>query len=109
MEMQLRAFLTSAADGGEWSNSSPGRFTPGKRDNSTHSTGGWVGPRTDMGAVEKGNISCLFRESLPDSLDVQPHSPSLYRQSEEFKLRISSLRNFLRVKNLEQGIILEWI
>jgi hypothetical protein len=33
-------FLTSALDGGEWSASHPGRFTP-----CTHWTWGWVGPR----------------------------------------------------------------
>jgi hypothetical protein len=30
VEVWLRAFLTSALDGGEWSASRPGRFTPGK-------------------------------------------------------------------------------
>jgi len=29
LEVQLNAFLTSALDGGEWSASFPGRFTPG--------------------------------------------------------------------------------
>jgi hypothetical protein len=28
VEVQLHAFLTSALDGGEWSASRPGRFTP---------------------------------------------------------------------------------
>jgi hypothetical protein len=30
VEVSLHAFLTSALDGGEWSVSRPGRFTPGK-------------------------------------------------------------------------------
>jgi len=30
VDVELHAFLTSALDGGEWSGSSPGRFTPEK-------------------------------------------------------------------------------
>jgi hypothetical protein len=40
-------FFTSALDGGEWSASHPGRFTP-----STNWVGGWVGPKADLDAVE---------------------------------------------------------
>jgi len=36
--------LTSALEGGEWSASSPGRFTPGERAAGTHWIGSWVGP-----------------------------------------------------------------
>jgi len=36
MEVWLRAFLTSAGDGGEWSASRPGRFIPRERDPGTH-------------------------------------------------------------------------
>jgi len=32
VEVQLQAFLTSATDGGEWSASCPGRFTPRERE-----------------------------------------------------------------------------
>jgi hypothetical protein len=35
--------LTSALDGGEWSPSRPGRFTPRERAPGTHWIGGWVG------------------------------------------------------------------
>jgi hypothetical protein len=35
--------LTSTADGGEWSDSRPGRFTPGERASGIHSIGGWGG------------------------------------------------------------------
>jgi hypothetical protein len=34
--------LTSALDGGEWSASRPGRFTPKEGDPGTHWTEGWV-------------------------------------------------------------------
>jgi len=44
VEVQLHAFLTSALDGGEWSVSRPGRFTPRKRAPGAHWIGGWVGP-----------------------------------------------------------------
>jgi hypothetical protein len=40
-------FLTSALDGGEWSTSRPGCFTP-----CTHWIGGWVGPRGGLDAVK---------------------------------------------------------
>jgi hypothetical protein len=42
--------LTSALDGGEWSASRPGRFTPRERAPSTHWIGGWVGPRAVLEA-----------------------------------------------------------
>jgi hypothetical protein len=44
--------LASALDGDEWSASRPCRFTRMERDYSTHWTGGWVDPRTGLGAVE---------------------------------------------------------
>jgi hypothetical protein len=51
--------LTSALDGGEWSASRPGRFTPRERALGTHWIGGWVGPRAVLGAV------VFFREKFP--------------------------------------------
>jgi hypothetical protein len=39
VEVWLHAFLTSALDGGEWSASCHGCFTPGERAYSTH----WIG------------------------------------------------------------------
>jgi hypothetical protein len=35
--------LTSVLDGGEWSVSHPGRFTPRERAPGSHWIGGWVG------------------------------------------------------------------
>jgi hypothetical protein len=49
VEVQLRASLTLALDGGEWSVSHPGRFNP--------RIGGWEGPRTVLVAVVKRKIS----------------------------------------------------
>jgi hypothetical protein len=48
--------LTSALDGGEWSASRPGRFTPRKRAPCTHWIGGWEGPRAVLDAVVKRKI-----------------------------------------------------
>jgi hypothetical protein len=67
--------LTAALDGSERSNSHTGGFTPGERASGTHWIRGWVGPRADLGAVEKRKIfSC--RESNPGH---PARSPSLYR------------------------------
>jgi hypothetical protein len=57
VEVQLHAFLTSALDGGEWSASRPGRFTPREKAPFTHWIGGSVGPRADLDAVVKRKIS----------------------------------------------------
>jgi hypothetical protein len=43
--------VTSALDGGEWSASRPGRFTPRERAPGSHWIGGWVGPRAVLDAV----------------------------------------------------------
>jgi hypothetical protein len=53
MVVQRHAFLTSALDGGQWSASRPGRFTPEEWAPGTHWIGGWVGPRTGLDAVAK--------------------------------------------------------
>jgi hypothetical protein len=65
MEVQLHACFTSALDGGEWSASRPGRFTPRERASSTHWIGGWVGPRAGLDAVVKRKILSLCRDSKP--------------------------------------------
>jgi len=44
VKVQLHTFLTSALDGGEWSASCPGRFTPKERATGTHWIAGFVGP-----------------------------------------------------------------
>jgi hypothetical protein len=64
VQVWLHAFLTSALDGGEWSASHPGLFTPRERATGTHCIGGWVGPRTGLGTVVKRKIP-LCRDSNP--------------------------------------------
>jgi hypothetical protein len=48
--------LTSALDGGEWSASHLGRFTPRERVPGTHWIGGWVGTRAGLDTVVKRKI-----------------------------------------------------
>jgi hypothetical protein len=64
--------LTSALDGGEWSDSRPGRFTPRERASGANWIGGWVGPRAVLDAVVKRNIPSPRRESNPRTPIVQP-------------------------------------
>jgi hypothetical protein len=64
--------LTSALDGGEWSDSRPGHFTPRETASITHWIGGWVGPRAVLEAVVKRKIPSPHRESNPRTPIVQP-------------------------------------
>jgi hypothetical protein len=57
--------LTSALDGGEWSASRIGRFTPGDRAPGIHWLGGWVGSRADLDVVEKKKLPNPRREPNP--------------------------------------------
>jgi hypothetical protein len=71
-------FLISVLDGGEWSVSRTGRFTPGEREHATHWIGGWVGSRDGVDACGVRKISCLYQKSNPIR---QARSLSLYRLS----------------------------
>jgi hypothetical protein len=73
--------LTSALDGGEWSASCPGRFTPRERAPGTHWIGGWVGPqsRSGRGGEEKNSQPPPGIE--PYNPDSPARSPALYRLS----------------------------
>jgi hypothetical protein len=62
--------LISALDGGEWSASSSGNFTPKERALGTHWIGGWVGSRAVLDAVVKKNLSPR-RETNPRTAIVQ--------------------------------------
>jgi hypothetical protein len=64
--------LTSALDGGEWSASLPGRFTPKEIAPNTHWIGGWVGPRAVLDAMVKRKIPSPRQESNPWTPIVQP-------------------------------------
>jgi hypothetical protein len=58
----ITAPLTLALDKCELSASHTCCFTPGKRPSGTHRTGGWVGPRASLEAVEKKKIPCPCQE-----------------------------------------------
>jgi hypothetical protein len=62
VDVQIHIFLTSALIGGEWSNSRPGRFTPGERTSGTHWIGGWVDLRAGLDDLEKRKF--LTRQGL---------------------------------------------
>jgi hypothetical protein len=64
--------LTSALDGGEWSASRLGPFTPMERAPGTNWIGGWVGPRAVLDAVVKRKIRSSHRESNSRTPIVQP-------------------------------------
>jgi hypothetical protein len=64
--------LDLVLDGGEWSASRPGRFTPRERSPSTHWIGGWMGPRVALDTVVKRKIPSSLRESNPRTQIVQP-------------------------------------
>jgi len=42
MGMRVRSFLTMALDGGQWSASDPGHFTPGRTWETTEQEDGWT-------------------------------------------------------------------
>jgi hypothetical protein len=64
--------MTSALDGGEWSDSRAGRFTPKETASATHWMGGWVSPRAGLDAVVKRKIPSPYRDSNPPI--VQPEA-----------------------------------
>jgi hypothetical protein len=64
------AFLTSALDGGEWSASRLGRFTPGERTVGNHWVGDWVSSEAAW-TLLSAYKSCPWPDSNPESL-VQP-------------------------------------
>jgi hypothetical protein len=80
VNVESHIFLTSALVGDEWSDSCPGRFTPGVRAPGIHWIGGWLDPRAGLDDVEKRKFLTL------PGLELQPlgrpaRSPSLYRLS----------------------------
>jgi hypothetical protein len=61
----MKTYLTSALDGGKWSDSRPGRFTPRKRTPGTHWTGGYVDAKPDMDTTVKRKFPALPGPELP--------------------------------------------
>jgi hypothetical protein len=78
MEIQLPVFLTSALDGGEWSASSTGRFTPGERITGTHWIRDCVAPRAGLDVMKKRQILLLSGIELR-FFGSPARSPPLFR------------------------------
>jgi hypothetical protein len=89
--------LTSALDGGGWSASRPGRFTPRERDTDSHWIGGWVGLTAGLDVISKNTIPSPHRESNPDHPIVQPEASSYTDcalSAQSFHTQMLSLRFF---------------
>jgi hypothetical protein len=72
----VQLFLTSALDGEEFSALRAGHFVSGERAPSTNWLGAWVGPRTNLDAVGKREVSFHCRKS---NSGRPAHSPSLFQ------------------------------
>jgi hypothetical protein len=72
VEVQLHTFLTLAYDGGEWSASCPGHFTPRERVPGTRWIGGWEGPRASLDMVVMRKIPSPCQDSNPDHPACSP-------------------------------------
>jgi hypothetical protein len=70
--VEVRILDLGTLDGGEWSVSRPGRFTPRERAPVIHWIRGWVGPRAVLDKVVKRKIPSPRWESNPRTLIVQP-------------------------------------
>jgi hypothetical protein len=66
--------LTLALDGGGWSASRSGRFTPRERAPGAHWIRGWIGPRDVLDAVVKIKISSPRQDSNTQSSSSQPNA-----------------------------------
>jgi hypothetical protein len=71
MYVCMYVWLFTALDGGEWSDSRPGRFTPREKAPGTHWIG-WVGSRAVLDAMVKTKIPNPRLESNPRTPIVQP-------------------------------------
>jgi hypothetical protein len=71
-------FLNSALDGGGWSASRPGLFTPEEITPDTHWIGGWVGLRTGLDDV-KGEKSFLYRGLLNTFNNIKSTFSAMYK------------------------------
>jgi hypothetical protein len=63
--------LTWTLDGGEWSASRAGRFTPRESESGIQWIGGWVGPRASLEEVEKTKLYAFAGNQFPI---VQPEA-----------------------------------
>jgi hypothetical protein len=97
--------LIWSLDGGEWSASRPGRFTPRERNPGTHWIGGWVDLRAVLDAVVKRKIPSPRRESNPRTPIVQVVAQSLYRLSYHGSSFLSKGVIYNKVRPLKKEIL----
>jgi hypothetical protein len=90
-------FLISSLDGGQWSASLPGRFTPGQTAPGTQRIGGRVGPRLGLEAVEKRKALSPAGNLTPAVQPVARHYADWQtdRQTDMMKLIGSFLQLFI--------------
>jgi hypothetical protein len=77
--------LISALAGGEWSDSRPGRITPGERAPGIRWTGGSVDPRTGLQYMARRTFLTLSGPKTPplqNSVRCQPKAPAALYSSE---------------------------
>jgi hypothetical protein len=82
--------LTSALDFGEWSTPRTGRFTPGK-ENLTHCTGGWVGPRASLDGYRKYEVINLINYDHKQS-NLKKQMKKIMKQAVVFEERVFECR-----------------
>jgi hypothetical protein len=92
-------FLFLALNGGVWSASRSGRFTPEEISLGTHWMGGWVGPRSGLNAGEKRKISYACKLNLLNSLNERYMPAVLLQRKQHVKINVSSPRILKRVKH----------
>jgi hypothetical protein len=73
VEVWLHPFFTSALDGGKWSASRPGSFSPREKVPGTHWVGDWMGPKAGLDTVVRRKIPSTCQDS-----NLQSSSPALY-------------------------------
>jgi hypothetical protein len=83
-------YSTSVLDGGEWSASRPGRFTPTERAPGTHWIGGRVSPRAVLDAVVKRKIPSPRREWNSRTPIVQPVAQTTLSSTLTWNIRFTT-------------------
>jgi hypothetical protein len=112
VDVQLPVFLTSALDGGEWSYSRSGRFTPGERASGTHWLGGWVGFTAGLEAVENRKILCPWPKSNPVLSKVKVKGkvvPVLFRLTDHHAMKAYWESGGIAPRFLDVGTRWRWV
>jgi len=90
VELQIHAFSTSVLDGGEWSASRAGHFTPAVRVPGTHWIGGWVSRRAGLDAVAMRKKKSHHCPTTGNGTPVGSSRPVIPRQSSDSNTRLSA-------------------